>query len=106
MKKEKTLAAHSVKRRGKPLVICSYTVTLVGEIGWRNHSGFSCVSLCWCSLTIFWCIVLHGLTIYNTCFVAYQQKYAFGQTQVEYLGHVISKEGVVVDPSKVSSVLH
>lgn len=38
-------------------------------------------------------------------FVANGKKCAFGKHQVEYLGHVISKAGVAVDPAKVSSVL-
>jgi hypothetical protein len=32
-------------------------------------------------------------------------KREFWQDQVEFLGHVISKEGIVVNPSKVASVL-
>lgn len=38
-------------------------------------------------------------------FVANRKKCTFGQHQLEYLGHVISKVGVIVDPVKVSSVL-
>ena len=37
--------------------------------------------------------------------MANRKKCTFGQHQVEYLGHVISKAGVAVDPAKVSSVL-
>lgn len=32
-------------------------------------------------------------------------KCCFGKSQVEYLGHIISNQGVEVDPSKVKSVL-
>lgn len=35
---------------------------------------------------------------------AKQSKYAFCQPQVEYLGHNISKEGVKIDPSKISAM--
>lgn len=38
-------------------------------------------------------------------FVANKNKCAFGQEKIEYLGHVISKAGVMVDPAKVQSVL-
>jgi len=34
------------------------------------------------------------------CFVV-NKKYAIGGKQVEYLGHIISDQGVVVDPAKV-----
>jgi len=36
--------------------------------------------------------------------VAKRNKYAFGIPQVEYLGHVISKEGVTTDPKKIQAV--
>jgi hypothetical protein len=36
--------------------------------------------------------------------VAKRSKCAFGISQVEYLGHVISKEGVAIDPKKIQAV--
>lgn len=47
-------------------------------------------------------IVLQTLQQHH--FVANQKKYCFGKTQVEYLGHIISR-GVEADPAKVKSVL-
>ena len=32
-------------------------------------------------------------------------KYNFFQTEVQYLGHVVSKEGVYVDPEKVRAIM-
>ncbi|XP_038695454.1 uncharacterized mitochondrial protein AtMg00860-like [Tripterygium wilfordii] len=34
-----------------------------------------------------------------------RQKCAFGQTRVEYLGHVVSANGVAADPGKIKAVL-
>lgn len=31
-------------------------------------------------------------------------KCKFAQVQIEYLGHIISRQGVVVDPSKVEAI--
>jgi hypothetical protein len=44
-------------------------------------------------------LVDHGL-------VANRKKYFFAQQSIEYLGHVISQEGVAVDPNKVTSVIN
>lgn len=38
-------------------------------------------------------------------FVVNQSKCSFGRNKLEYLGHVLSKDAVAVDPKKVSSVL-
>ncbi|XP_037497049.1 uncharacterized protein LOC119371287 [Jatropha curcas] len=47
-----------------------------------------------------------GLTNAPATFQALNQKKCFfGRKSVEYLGHIISKDGVVMDPSKVSSIL-
>jgi hypothetical protein len=44
-------------------------------------------------------LVDHGL-------VANRKKCLFAQQSIEYLGHVISQEGVAVDPNKVTSVIN
>ena len=38
--------------------------------------------------------------------VVNKKKCSFGERQVEYLGHVISGQGVAVDPEKVRSVIN
>lgn len=43
-------------------------------------------------------------TLSTTRFVVNKKKCSFGKTQVKYLGHVISKHGVSIDPHKVTSV--
>ena len=48
-------------------------------------------------------VVLSVLVEY--CFVANQAKCRFGCAQIDYLGHVISGEGVAVDPEKVKCIL-
>lgn len=47
-------------------------------------------------------VVLGVLEKYQ--FVANEGKCSFGKGEVEYLGHIISSEGVAVDPTKVQSV--
>ena len=37
-------------------------------------------------------------------FYAKLSKCTFGQKEVEYLGHVISREGVKVDPNKIKTI--
>jgi hypothetical protein len=39
------------------------------------------------------------------CFIANQSKCRFGYASIEYLGHIISGEGVAVDPEKVRCIL-
>ena len=41
----------------------------------------------------------------DNCFFVKQSKCLFGQTQIDYLGHVISIQGVSMDPTKVQAVL-
>src|ERR1044072_4476126 len=41
----------------------------------------------------------------SNCFVANQSKCKFGCAQIDYLGYIISGEGVAVDPEKVRCIL-
>lgn len=49
------------------------------------------------------CVVLEILA--RNSFVTNRKKFSFGRDNVEYMGHVISGKGVVVDPSKIHNVL-
>ncbi|MCI02405.1 RNA-directed DNA polymerase (Reverse transcriptase), partial [Trifolium medium] len=44
-----------------------------------------------------------GVLVSN-CFAANQNKCKFGCTQIDYLGHIISGQGVAVDPAKVKCI--
>jgi hypothetical protein len=48
-------------------------------------------------------IVLQVLV--ENCFVTNQSKCKFGCIEVEYLGHIISGQGVAVDPEKIQCIL-
>ncbi|GAU10042.1 hypothetical protein TSUD_272800 [Trifolium subterraneum] len=41
----------------------------------------------------------------QNCFMANHAKCSFGTAQVEYLGHIISGDGVVVNPAKIQCIL-
>lgn len=43
-------------------------------------------------------------TLSSSKFVTNPKKCSFGKSHIEYLGHVISKDGVAADPNKVTSV--
>ena len=43
--------------------------------------------------------------LFEHCFVANQAKCKFGCKQIDYLGHIISGEGVAIDPEKVRCIL-
>lgn len=66
---------------------------------------------------ISWCTALLGQLTCLTCgpvlsvlceerLVANKKKCSFAQLSVEYLGHIISHEGVAMNPAKVSCVLN
>ena len=39
----------------------------------------------------------------NKCFLK-QSKFSFGVSEVEYLGHIVGKDGVRVDPNKIEAM--
>lgn len=41
----------------------------------------------------------------NIIFFIKLSKFAFGQQQIEYLGHIVSHEGVMVDQGKIQAML-
>jgi hypothetical protein len=41
----------------------------------------------------------------ENCFVANQAKCKFGCAQIDYLGHIISGDGVAVDPEKIKCII-
>ncbi|MFS7942369.1 putative nucleotidyltransferase, Ribonuclease H [Helianthus anomalus] len=43
-------------------------------------------------------------TLLDNQLVAKLSKCVFGQTQVGYLGHIVSAEGIAVDPEKIVSI--
>ena len=51
----------------------------------------------------------HVQVVYETLrlnvLFAKKSKCSFGQAQVEYLGHVITKEGVATDPHKIGAMI-
>ena len=44
-------------------------------------------------------------TLRHHSLLAKLSKCSFGQSQVEYLGHVVTREGVIADPAKIDSML-
>ena len=47
---------------------------------------------------------MFGILTQNQLFVK-KSKCGFGKKKIEYLGHVISEEGVAIDPVKIQSML-
>ena len=45
-------------------------------------------------------------TLQHHQFYANHKKCDFGQREIQYLGHVISGQGVQMDPQKISAILH
>jgi hypothetical protein len=68
--------------------------------------------LSWCSLTIYWLLEEHEDHLHSVLqklrehrLYAKLSKCEFWLKQVAFLGHIISKGGVSIDPSKVQDVL-
>jgi hypothetical protein len=74
----------------RKFVLVFFDDILVYSKDWRSHVSHL--------QEVLQTLEAHGL-------VANQKKCLFGQNAIDYLGHVITKEGVAVDPNKVESVI-
>ncbi|GMI94706.1 hypothetical protein HRI_003139900 [Hibiscus trionum] len=74
--------------------LCQFVLVFLDDIlvysnTWADHLGHVC-------------LVFEKLHEYGL--VAKRSKCTFGQTQVEYRGHIVSPTGLVVDPMKVEAI--